>query len=283
MSTQTFTAAPTNASDAYFRDWGKKLSDAMTAVGFTKTADTGQVDWATVSAPGAASTYSGYEIRAFSDAEQSNNPIVVKIEYGAGVSAAANVGIRVTVGRASDGAGNLTGEISAAFVIRNGSANTTVRNCYVSGASDRISFAMFCNTTYLIVYYIERTKTSAGANNANGVNLVGAYTSVVLQQYFPASGLGYPLTPMASLCCTVPFAGAGSYGGNIGLFPIFPYIGYPDNPDLGGCIYFTGDIAADTSVTLSILGANHVYITVAGAIGTINANATAKSIALRYE
>lgn len=284
MATQTFSTSPSNSSNAYFRDWGKKLSDAMETVGFTKTADTGQIDWTTVLAPGAALTIMGYEIRAFSDALQASNPVVVKIEYGSGSSNASNVAINVTVGRASDGAGTLVGEISSTFAIKCANTSTTAYDCYVSGASDRIGFAMFSNATYLLSLYIERTKSSAGANTVAGVNIVGTVASSNYQQYFAKKGLGNPFTiATPGICCLAPYSGTAVNGSDIGLFPIFPLLGYADNPDLGACVYFTADIAAATSVALTILGASHTYITVAGSIGTINGNTSAKSLAVRYE
>jgi hypothetical protein len=256
----------------------------MTAVGFTKTADTGQIDWTTVLKPGAALTIMGYEIRAFSDALQASNPVVVKIEYGSGSTSANNVAINVTVGRESDGAGNLVGEVSYTFAIKCANNTTTAYDCYVSGASDRIGFAMFSHATYLLSLYIERTKSSAGANTSDGVNIVGTVANSNYQQYFAKKGLGNPLSVATpGICCLVPYSGTAVNGSDIGLFPIFPLIGYMDNPDLGACVYFTADIAAATSITLSILGANHTYITVAGAIGTINGNTSAKSLAVRYE
>ena len=283
MATQTFSTSPSNSSNAYFRDWGKKLSDAMTAVGFTKTADTGQIDWTTVLAPGAASTIMGYEIREFSDALQATNPVIVKIEYGSG-SATNNVAINVTVGRVSDGAGTLVGDVSATFAIKCSNTSTTAYDCYVSGASDRIGFAMFSHATYLLSLYIERTKSSAGANTSDGVNIVGTVANSNYQQYFAKKGLGNPLTVATpGICCLVPYSGTAVNGSDIGLFPIFPLIGYADNPDLGACVYFTADIAAATSISLTILGSSHTYITVAGAIGTINGNTSAKSLAVRYE
>jgi hypothetical protein len=70
MATQSFSASPVCSSNAYFRDWGKKLSDALTAVGFGKTADTGQVDWESVLAPSSVDQMMGYEVRTFSDVIQ---------------------------------------------------------------------------------------------------------------------------------------------------------------------------------------------------------------------
>lgn len=283
MATQSINCAPSNSSDAYFRDWGKKLSDAMEAVGFTKTADTGQIDWTTVAKPTGVSTYMGYEIRAFSDATQSTNPIVVRFDFGSGSASANNCAIKMQIGRETDGAGNLLGETGTAFVMYNAGSSTTLYNGYISGDSGRINVAMFANSSYIMMFYIERTKNSSGAVTAEGVDSIGVVASYPYQQYFPSKGVGYQVTPTAGLCCACPYSGTAAYGSDIGLFPIFVYRGSADNPSLGACLYFTADIAAETDVSLTILGSSHTFKTIAGSIGTVNGNGSAKSLAMRYE
>jgi len=283
MATQAINCAPSCSTDAYFRDWGKKLSDAMEAVGFTKTADTGQIDWAAVVKPPAVSTYQGYEIRAFSDALQATNPVVARFDFGSAGGSANNCAIKIQVGRATDGAGNFIGETGTAFILANTGSSTTTYNGFVSGSSGRINFALFANSGYIFIFYIERTKDSSGAATAEGVDSIGVYTSNPAQQYFPSKGVGYPVTLVNGLCCACPYSGVATKGSDIGLFPIFTNIGYADNPSLGACVYFTADIAAETDVALTILGSSHTFKTVAGSIGTVNGNTSTKSLAVRYE
>lgn len=284
MAVQTFTTAAVNSSDAYFRDWGKKLSDALTAVGLFKTADTGQVDWDTVSRPTLANQMMGYEIRAFQDTLQASNPVIFRIEYGGG-DASAYTQIMITVCRATDGAGNVVGESTRRLAMKNASSSTTAYNCFVSGDVDRVSVAMFANSGLLLPFYIERTKNASGGNTTTGVNIVWSAVSKNYQVFFPRKGLQHPLTQIEySICCLFPGTGTtASYAGDIGLFPIMPMLGYTENPDLGACVYFTGDIAFNTDVALTILGSSHVYKTIAGSIGTVNGNGNGKSLAMRYE
>jgi hypothetical protein len=91
---------------ADFRAWGKKISEGLAAVGLVKTSDTGQIDWATVEVP-AINTMAGYEIWRFNDAEQSERPIYIKIEYGRGATEPIPA-IKCSVGRGSNGSGTLT-------------------------------------------------------------------------------------------------------------------------------------------------------------------------------
>lgn len=85
-----YSAAP---DDAWFRGF-KRLSDALTAVGFLCTGD-GQVDWSA-----ALASTGAFEIRAFPGAEVT--PVFVRIGYTV-------YGLSVQLGTGTDGAGNLTG------------------------------------------------------------------------------------------------------------------------------------------------------------------------------
>jgi hypothetical protein len=269
----------------YFLGWAKGLSDALTAVGFLKTEDTGQIDWGTVDAkPASSYQMIGYEIRAFSDALQSSNPVIVKIEYGCG-SSTSYTGLRITVGRATDGAGNLVGEKTDRYDISNSNSTATAYTCFVSGAQDRIAFVLFANaTSYMKFFYIERLKSSIGLNLSTGIDIIWSKPNVHYQQFFPKAGLAYPISLISgNICCLCPPAGSASYGGNIGVFPVLPNLGYAENPDLGACVYFTSDIPYNTDIELTILETTHTYKTIGGSIGTINGNSIAKSIAMRYE
>lgn len=106
MTTYQWVEQPSVASEAEFRAWGQSMSDAFDAIGLIQTADTGQIDWTTVGIP-TISTVSGYEIRRFDDPAQTNAPIFIKIEWGAGSTLARPV-IWITVGTGSNGSGTIT-------------------------------------------------------------------------------------------------------------------------------------------------------------------------------
>ena len=123
-----------HTSDATFRAWGKGMSDQLTAVGLAKTADTGQIDWATVARP-TTNTW-GYEIRRMSDSLDTASPIFIKIEYGTG-GAVTRPGLRISTGTGSNGAGTLTGLLTGPADLAptsNVSYNTTIAMCRVDGA-----------------------------------------------------------------------------------------------------------------------------------------------------
>lgn len=114
MTTHTYTSTFSQATDADFRAWGGDLSAALTTVGAIKTADTGQIDWATTTIPGSNNTAAGYEIRIINDSLHATAPIYLKVEYGRG-SAATVPSMWVTLGTGSNGSGTLTGVFAARF------------------------------------------------------------------------------------------------------------------------------------------------------------------------
>lgn len=180
MTTATFSAAPSNASDAEFRAWGSGLSAALAAVGLVKTADTGQINWGTVLKPAGASTFQGYEIWRFNDSLQATAPVFLKVEFGSSGSVG-NPAVRVTVGKGSDGAGTITGIIHAALVIPTAAASATPVTWYVSsgdgsGVAVVPALSYYAGATVSGHWWaVERSRDASG--NATG--------TCVAQQYRP--------------------------------------------------------------------------------------------------
>lgn len=93
--------------DTDFRAWGAEWSAGLLAVGLTHTADTGQINWTTVTIPGSGSA--GYETWRFNDTLQATKPIFIRFDYGGAVGTPQ---IWAQIGTGTDGAGNLTGAVS---------------------------------------------------------------------------------------------------------------------------------------------------------------------------
>jgi hypothetical protein len=288
MSIQTLSNAPSNASDASFRLWGKAISDALTALGITKTADTGQIDWTTVTKPASANAYAGYEIRQFTDALQSSNPVIFKIQYGCGGTVTFPA-LLITIGHASDGAGALTGEVTTDLLIASGNTSTTAYTSWITGDTGWFSMGLWSgggsNLTH--VFCLERLKDTAGADTDAGVQAIymagpssGGKQS---QSMLPKTGAVYGPYFIQS---AMPGSGSGGYGANVGVFPVFPNLGYAGNPCLGCLLYFTADIPRGTAISVPMYGTNHTYIAV-GDLGpsttSLNGNSTSHSLMIRYE
>lgn len=125
MSTNNYSTVVEHTSDATFRAWGSALSAALAAVGLTQTADTGQINWTTVTRPG-TNTAAGYEIWRFNDTLQGTAPIFIKLEYGTN-STATGPQVWITVGTGSNGSGTITGQSSTrTTAFNNGAPSSTV-------------------------------------------------------------------------------------------------------------------------------------------------------------
>lgn len=143
MTTQSWNTVITHTTDAQFRAWGSELSARLAAIGLVQTADTGQINWATVTRP-ATNTAAGYEIWRFNDTLQGTAPIFLKLEYGTG-SAANTPATWLTVGTGSNGSGTITGSATTRIQCStNGVATNTVTN-YQSYACAIEGLAWVCN------------------------------------------------------------------------------------------------------------------------------------------
>jgi hypothetical protein len=261
----SYQSQQTNASLAQFKDWATKLSNALTDVGFIKTDDTGQLNINSIEAVPGSNTYAGYEIRKLNDSLYATSPIVMKIEYGTG-SASTYPALRITVGKTTDGAGNLTGQFLNPQVLSGQYLNTTL-DSYVSCGEGYVSFALFVGGAYPFGAYIARTcNPTTGTPNDNGFHLViDAGSGGFFQQGMTKEGGRIPYQNMTSPCCAAPVAGNGSYGENVGVYPIFHFLGYPYGPDFVGCGYFTVDIGTGgTILTLPVNGVSRTFVCLSG-------------------
>lgn len=174
MTTVTSSTRLRHDSDATFREWGSEFSGFLNTIGLVQTADTGQINWTTVTRP-AANTEAGYEMWRFNDTQQGTSPVFLRFGYGTNANAA-GPRIQLTVGTGSNGSGTITG--TAPFTINNISASSTtetgdtLRNsyfCLVDGAfvwqwknaSSTRSFGM-----------VGRTVDSSGVADADGLMII---------------------------------------------------------------------------------------------------------------
>jgi hypothetical protein len=159
------------ANDANFRAWGSDLSASFADVGLVKTADTGQIDWTTVTRP-AINTAAGYEIWRYTDSS-----IFLKIEYGSS-SSLATPSMWLTVGTGSNGSGTLTGTVSdrRAIVSTNISSAGTNRQSFLVYKDGFFGFLGYRNgavgTNVPIMFAaVARTTDSNGAVDTRGATV----------------------------------------------------------------------------------------------------------------
>lgn len=185
MSAYTAAYSDVRVNDnARFRTQGQWIADQLTNIGWTKTADTGQIDWSTVTAPAGANTAQGYEIR------KSSENLYMKIEYGAGY-AAYSKSLWFTFGTGSDGAGAITGENFArnqlgytAIGYSGGSARAG--DDFVSGSATRFAIGMTDDTSaaYGVGIVFQRTTDPNGTEDGAGWWIMRAGYSQTGSVYF---------------------------------------------------------------------------------------------------
>lgn len=169
MTTNSYSAVVDHTSDAGFRAWGSLLSARLAAAGLVQTADTGQINWTTVTRP-ATNTAGGYEIWRLS-----NSSLYFKIEYGTG-SSATTPQMWITVGQGSNGSGTLTGQLSTRNTWTANAAPTstlTSYNTYICVLADALSICWSLNGFQAAssaggVLIVGRTVDSTGATTSIG-------------------------------------------------------------------------------------------------------------------
>ncbi len=140
----------------HFKSWAKGISDFFSAAGWTRSGDSGQVDWASLVALPPAGTYI-YEIWCMGDALQATAPVYVKMEY-ARINTQ-DLGVAITLGTGSNGSGTLTN--AGTRYNYTWSAYNSTSECLFSGDTNRIMIFMWRWWSPWLLC-IERSKDSSG-------------------------------------------------------------------------------------------------------------------------
>jgi hypothetical protein len=292
----SFTASPsnwTNSSDANFRAWGSYIAARFLAVGLVQTADTGQINWATVTAPAGASTNQGYEIWRFADALQSTAPVYFKVFYGSEASSANNPRMQFIFGTGSDGAGNLSGTLSTTMSV-GASASAGAGSIFGSGSTNRFVLSTLYVTASAFWFMFERTRDANGDVTSEGVWFAGKPNinsgSCGVGFWNRSTGMVGPAWAVNNTVCAMFPDTTGITGTQTIVSPIFPEKGIFGNPILSAVGYLTSDIAAASTPTIYMYGQPHTYYCVTGTAGIVIANwrgpspgSTGEAMAILYE
>jgi len=258
-----------------FRVFGKAISDALTAVGLTKVTDSGQINWATVNVP-AASTSAGYEVRYLDDAQHSNTPIYIKIEYGCGGNTS-RWGIWLTLGTTQDGAGTIGGTSILVRTIINPTADTTSVSCtgFACFSGGQFNFVQGV-ATQCLSFGVNRTCDTDGTMNSQGAHVWYQGTTG------PAGAMGtvhisYRRTPTVVVTNNGTQGGftfgpsfavmnSGTYNNSTDVYT-FPTYLWTDKPvPIPGLIGIgSTDYVYGTSFTVTTFGTSRTYMPMLGA------------------
>lgn len=163
MANTTWNSQPSASSDAEFRAWGSAMSAALAAVGMVQTADTGQINWTTVTRP-STSSIGGYEVWRFPSSLHSTSPLYVKISYGTSTGATIPR-YDIQTGSGTDGAGTLNGTTTTAYSATPLAAQAASLTSYMSCDGDGLAIMMWPQSSQLSLRRftcIERIRDSAG-------------------------------------------------------------------------------------------------------------------------
>lgn len=272
------------ASEVEFRAWGKGISDAIAACGLVKSADTGQINWATVMRP-AMNVMAGYEIWAFTDALQATLPVFIRVDYGVG-AAPDRPGIGVQTGTGTNGAGVLTGQrntVRQDALITASKLPGDVLPAYVSGSNGR-SIGVYFGLDAIVGssaggFMVSRTLDGTGTPTADGI-VTYAGKNTMLYQVIPAAA-GVPAS-IAGLPVPSTKGQLSSVGTEIAVSVPTVMLGktlYIDQL----VTYEQADIGEFGSFVLNHLGTAKTYLALGDAAGISHGVGAAVCLGLRWE
>lgn len=332
MTTDARTLTFDSSTDALFRAWGSGLSAAFQAAGLVQTTDTGQVNWSTVTRLTTILTeaINGYEIYRFNDSLQATKPVFIKVEYGTvnGNPSISSPVIAVTLGTATNGAGALSGVIVSARtkfvtnVIVSGVTGTTPSSsspCYTSGDGSSVVMALGVTSAAQPLYngtnnvvsglpaflVIERSRDASGVITGDGAILAtcrwptnsgqasGTYVLTPTFQMisFTGSGVGVQDVFWPILMPGTAF-NSGSVSGNLYTWPLPVATPKAQGQSLAVLGIYKTDVALGSTLSLTVSGSTHTYLSLASiagaanndaARGYVNPNLTTGAILMRYE
>lgn len=277
MTTATFTTVIDQSTDAAFRTWVAEMITQIAGVGCVQTADTGQINTATVTRA-IANTAAGYTIWKFSDSS-----LFFKLEFGSG-TANTYPQMWITVGTGSNGSGTLTGQLSSRNTIGYNVAPFSTSTTYVSyicHTTNAFSLAWKVNapsgSNYMMAFLcIGKTVDGTGAATATGFGVLRATSNpagLSLQSVrIAATAATYSDTGGVSASPIVIIPGAPSSsttaGGNFQSYDLFLNI-----PDVVPFVWANATISAEAAkggtYAVSTVGAvSHTYLAVGQSNGT---------------
>lgn len=284
MATRITSSPFAHTDTATFVAWGKNISDSLAAVGLTKTADTGQIDWSTaVYNSTSTNTVVGYEIWRFNDALQATAPIFLKIEYGNG-SAITRPAVFVTVGTGSNGAGTLTGVQTSRRSCINvlGTGNTSNFPSYFSysaalGFLGVVGWAGVSSTgnAPAVGFLIARSCNDNGTPNAEGATLYSLAAPPIADMV--SFGAATLLATGTQAYCMFPGAGTSTtVGSDVQLMK--HYMTTPKIRPLAAILgYVNSEIGPGSPLSITAYGGTaRTYLPV-GSAGSHQMSATATS------
>lgn len=268
----SFTNTPIDhTGDAGFRAWGSELSGQLGSVGttsgcLTQTADTGQINWVTVTRPGTL-TAGGYEIWQLTDSLGVSSPVYLKVEYGTG-SVATAPAVWVTVGSGTNGAGTLTGSVSSRYIcFRNTAPASTVLSypnyvCAEEGFVGAAGKLGFTGVGHFMFFAVCRFCDPDGTLRSDGIQFYhwDQSNGLYAESLNLGTGVKYGTSTNKAFCMVPNDIASTAVGSDINAFK--HYGAYPAVHSLNGvCTVLCNEMGLGTTDTATLNGAtSHTYV-----------------------
>lgn len=266
------TIQPSNSTNTFMREWIGFIDRTLTDGGWVNTADTGQTAVASFTTPGGANTAVGYRIYRMDDSLHATNPVYVRFDFGS-AGGANNIGIWITIGPATDGAGTILRPWFAAPTSSNATIQVNIHSAtlalpYSFGSADtnRIAVAIAHDQAsgqgFHVFFSIERTVDASGTPNADGVLLLYGNSSgqnITRYNYLRYDPVVQPSVEQTNARVQTEYSPSAS-SDLIGVSVLFPwYQGLPRQPGLNMLIGRRGDWASDARINVEFYGSQRVY------------------------
>lgn len=282
MTTQSWSTVIDHTSDAGYRAWGLELNTKLAAAGLVQTADTGQVDWTTVTRP-AANTLNAYEIWRFNDSLQGTAPIYFRLNFGT-ANGATRPNLQLIVGTGSNGSGTITGTALTGTLgcVTNGAWPASTVTAYQSFLCVAEGFvglvyktnavaANYCGSGFMIC----RSCDTDGAFTADGAIVINSNSgagvaSLVRNQSLRFAASAAAFTGSAThMPIFIPGAESSSLVGSDNQAYLAWMITPQVVPALGIAAAYTTEVAEGTTAAATLVGAtSHTYLSVGRQLGT---------------
>jgi hypothetical protein len=255
---------------ANFKDWAQSINAALTAFGWTQSSDTGQVNWGSIASVPTSNNYV-YEIWQPGDG---GTNFFVRIDYGN--NGGSSPALKIQAGTTTNGAGTLTGFTSQQSVpSTTNNSGATLYNCLYCGDSSSFAIMLWrdiANGNCAIG--VDRSRSSSGAvtnsyftvfcaRDSNHTNSPYAQRSIVFGVGAGPLSAGNGETLFNAITGAAFMDGSTqslNFNGNIGITPVFPFVGYYDNPTLLFIHPAQNDFTELALINTTLLGASHTFI-----------------------
>jgi hypothetical protein len=269
-----------------FKSWAQAISTFIgTTAGWTQSADTGQVNWSTISSVPGSNAYV-YEIWEPNDSLAN---FYMKIQYGNTAANANNPTVIISISQSTDGAGNLTGTVLGPWASSYQSFTgfgSTQYECRFSGEPGRLSLMLWRNigspgnAFATFAFGVERSLNSSGAYTGTYVTMTMAQAdsgqnrgSWYQQTLHFTAGLApapsaVQFQKAGGMPCRMFFNGAWSVGappnaafnGSIPFDTYAPFVGFWDYPGTNFGVPSFDNVSEGQIFSTTLYGSTRTYI-----------------------